>query len=284
MAKFILKFLSLVILSAPVYSQDLVKSKKDATGGSITDYVKRTIVVTGRGSSKSSLTSIAQKKVLAITEARKNCITQAAVAVGGLNVESSTFLNTGELVSSEISLQISEYVRGIRNLNETSELLDDGSVTAVVTAVLHFDGNKGLNALLFNAVYPPDDYPEGSLAENKAIRFSARSVTGIVFDVRDLPIKASMTPHIYTEDGELIHGPKSVTREYALRYGIVGYTRNAKDVFERIGENPFLVKAHELKNDDPTSIIIKNEDIRRLKKLNGSDRLFHECRIAFLIK
>ena len=284
MADFILKFLSVVILCTPAYSQDFTTSQMDGIGGSTTDYVKRTIVVTGRGASKSSLPSIAQKKVWAVTEARKNCITLAAIAVGGLNVESSTFLNSGEMVSSEISLQIREYVRGLRNFNETTELLDDGSVTAVVTAVLHFDGNKGLNALLFNAIYPPDNYPEGSLTENKAIRFSARSVTGIVFDVRDVPIKASMTPRIYTEDGELIHGLKSVTREYALKYGIVGYTRDTSDVFERIGENPYLVKVLELKSDDAASIIIKNEDMQRLKTLNGGGRLFRECRIAFLIK
>ena len=285
--KYIVLVLSVFFLYCPAPSQDFNIIFSDNAAESVTDYIKRSIVVTGRGASTKSQTSIAQKKLWALTEARKNCITQAAVAIGKLHVESTTFMEAGSLVGTDFSMQIGEYVQGLHAFEEKTETLSDGSFAAEITLVIDFDGNngnRGLNALLFSELFPLEESNANLLTENSVIRYSAKSITGLVFDVRDLPIKPSMTPKIYSENGDLIYGPEHVSRDYIERYGIVGYTKDAANVLERIGENPLLLKVFTLHEDNAAHIVLDKDTVEQLAKIDKRGRLLRESRVAFLVK
>ncbi len=282
--KYIVLVLSVFFLYCPAPSQDFNIVYSDNTAESVTDYIKRSIVVTGRGASTKSQTSIAQKKLWALTEARKNCITQAAVAIGKLYVESTTFMEAGSLAGTDFSMQIGAYVRGLQAFEEETETLSDGSFAAEITLVIDFDGNRGLNALLFNELFPLEESNASQLTDNSVIRYSAKSITGLVFDVRDLPIKPSMIPKIYSESGELIFGPEHVSRDYVERYGIVGYTKDAANVLERVGENPLLLKVFALREGNAAHIVLGKDTVEQLVKIDKRGRLFRESRVAFLVK
>ncbi|MFC1477736.1 hypothetical protein ACFL6L_04650, partial [candidate division KSB1 bacterium] len=111
-----------VILSH-AHAQDFVVSKHDRNIGYTADYFKRTITVTAVGASTARQTSMAEKRLWAVTEARKNCITQAAVAIGEIAVEGKTLLNNGRLEQTVMEVKIQEYIRGIKDLKEEYETL-----------------------------------------------------------------------------------------------------------------------------------------------------------------
>ena len=225
-----------------------------------------------------------RKKFGRLRKRGKNCITQAAVAIGKLHVESTTFMEAGSLAGTDFSMQIGEYVRGLQTFEEKTETLSDGSVAAEITLAIDFDGNRGLNALLFSELFPPEESNANLLTDNSIIRYSAKSITGIVFDVRELPIKPSMISKIYSENGGLIYGPEHVSRDYIEQYGIVGYTKDAANILERVGENPLLLKVFALREGNAAHIVLDNETVEQLEKIDKRDRLFRESRVAFLVK
>ena len=123
------------------------------------DYFGRKIVVRAAGASTSQQTSLAQKRLWALTEARKNCITQAAAALGEIDIEGTTLLEAGRLRGQNIEISIQNYLRGIKDITEESNVLPDGSILATVTMVIYFDGNDGLNRLLYNSLFSGEQKP-----------------------------------------------------------------------------------------------------------------------------
>ncbi|MCH7782604.1 hypothetical protein IID62_06005, partial [candidate division KSB1 bacterium] len=269
----------LFLLYSQSVSGQFVQTSKSESGETRLDFFQRSFVVSAHGASNPSNRSLAEKKLWALTEARKNCITQAVIAISEIEVENSTLMEAGRLKSTDISVKIQNYVRGIRSIEENTEILKDGSVIATVSMVFDFDGNEGLNSLLFNAVFPAEE-PTGIPLEGTGTEIFENTVfTGYIFNVRDFDIQPSMTPRIYNESGVPVYGPGKVSGKYAARYGIVGYTKNSNNVKDRIGLNPMFIEVIGLKPGDKTSIVISNEDAVKME----NSVLLSECRVAFLV-
>lgn len=270
---------------SPLYAQDFIQTKSTREGESTVDFIRRRIVVTAKGASIAAQKSLAEKKLWAMTEARKNCIILAAQAIGNMRIESKTFMEAGKLKGTSVSLQIQEYVRGIKGLEEQTETLKDGSVLATVSMSIEFDGNDGINKLLFATFFPrPDTEDTVSVKEKRQTREKAE-ITGFVFNVRGLKIQPSMMPEIYSETGELLYGPDpEYSGAYAVEHGLVGYTKDIKNVRERVGDNAVLIEVLDLKPGDNSSIVISKKESDRLQDLDRRFGIFAECRVAFLIK
>jgi len=266
-----------------LYSQDYTFTAKSNLGEYITDYLQRKIIVRSSGASSERNNSLAEKKLWALTEARKNCITQAAIAAGEVFAEGRTLLEAGRIKNHNFELRIQNYVRGIRNISEEYEIMKDGSVFATVTMTLYFDGNKGLNTLLYNEIFDgerkelPQPYEQDSRATQNA-------VTGIVFDTRDCSVQPSLSPKVYDETGRLIYGPDHVSRKYAFRIGVVGYTKDLRNVADRIGKNPTKIEIIDKIESDPSSVLISRESADRLLNLEKKYGILTQCKVAFWVK
>jgi len=270
---------------SPIYSQDFIQTKSTREGESTVDFIQRRIVVTAKGAFTAAQKSLAEKKLWALTEARKNCITLAAQAIGNMRVESKTIMEAGKLKGTNISLQIQEYVRGIKGLEEQTETLKDGSVLATVSMLIEFDGNDGINKLLFATLFPRPDTEDTVSVKEKIQQREKADITGFVFNVRGFKIQPSMMPGIYSETGELLYGPDpEYSGVYAVKHGLVGYTKDIKNVRDRVGDNPVLVEVLHLKPEDNASIVISKKETDRLQSLERRYGIFAECRVAFLIK
>ncbi|MCP4725789.1 MAG: hypothetical protein GY863_12170 [bacterium] len=280
--KLLLIISAILCITSVCYSQEYIQNYKSDSGDHKLDYIDRIIVVTGTGASGKEQKSLAEKKVWAMTEARKNCITQAALAVSRVKVSSKTLLKNGKLSETSFSLKIRTFVSGIRDISGKYDILDDGSVLATASMIIKFDGNKGINDLIFNQYYTPADEKEHGTAYSKH-EYSSKDITGVVLDVRELPIQPSIDPCVYDDNGELIYGPGSVSREYLVKYGIAGYTTDLKNVRDRIGDNPVILKVKSLKRGDSASIIIAAPEKERLIELQEKYSLLNNCRVVFLI-
>ncbi len=247
------------------------------------DYYNRYVTVTSIGASTIKQKSIAEKKVWAATEARKNCYTRAAIAIGNVRFSGKTLFESGRLKESKAALRIRNFVRGLSNIKESYEELDDGSILAKVTIVINFDGSQGLNNILFNDVLYSEN--NESIASKDFSEFEKEyPVTGIIFDVRDLTIEPSLAPVIYSENGEIIYSAGNVSRDYAVKYGIAGYTRNIDRAVDRIGTNPVVIKVNSLKPEDRTSIVLSKSEEKKLKMLDDKNKILKRCKVVFLVK
>ena len=279
-------FITLLLLCfhLEVNAQSFTASLQRANGESTIDYIARRVTVTGTGASTRKQTSLAEKKLWALTEARKNCITTAAQAVGEISVENKTFLQAGELKGITTSVQIQNYVQGIKQIEEKTEIQKDGSVIARVMMIVEFDGDYGLNKLLFNTFYPPEKTNPRSSPSKETAAVKKNAVSGFVFDVCTLPVEPSMTPRIYSESGDLLYGPENVSYEYAVQYGIVGYTRTIEPVKDRVGSNPVLITVKNLKPNEPAHILLSESEVKRIKQIPNYRDIFTSCRVVFLIR
>jgi len=269
-----------IIIAHTAAAQEFVSEIRSPEGVVVTDYFEREIVVQAFGASGEEHRSIAQRRLWALNEAKKNCYTLAAMAACRVNVYGKTILEAGRVKSQNIELHIRNYVRGITDIQEDCETQPDGSVLATVTLTVMFDGNNGLNTLLYNYLF--DDVKVGAETEEGLQR--ERKYTGVVLDVRDFPVQPSIAPQIYDTDGHLVYGPGAFTREYAMRFGIVGYTKDLRNVADRIGENPLPFDVVALKEGDPSSVVISAEDAEHLLELDEEYGLLSSCRIAFRVK
>lgn len=247
------------------------------------DYIAQLIVVKAKGASDERQKSIAEKKMWAIVEARKNCITQAAAAIGEVLIEGETILETGEMRGHNIKLSINEYVRGIKGLKEEYETMDDGSILAEVRMSIRFDGNKGLNKFLFDTFFDDDKKPFPKPYNRVSIK---KYPTGIVLDTRNSDIKLypSLTPRIYDDSGRLIYGPDQVSRITAAKSGISTFTRNYKSQKKRLGNNPLIIEVKGVIEKYPSSVLISRKDADFILQLEQDKKILSNCKVVFLIR
>ncbi len=247
------------------------------------DYVARKLVVTGQGASGKSESSIAQRKVKALFEARKNCITQAVSSLEEVVFSSEVALQNSRLQSSFSKVEISGYLRGIKQSEESTETLSDGSVIGTVIMTILFDGNQGLNNLLFNTM---DESHAEEKTSDKGLKQTARlkNVTGIVIDVRSADFAPSMLPRVFSGTGDIVYSSGGVSREYAIEIGIAEFTRDMSGLSDRVGKNPELVNVKGLYLKDRSAVVVSDDTAKRLKELEDKFGLLSECRVAFLVK
>lgn len=271
-----------ILFTAPIcISQEFIQNYYSSSGDHTVNYLDRIIVITGTGASNKNHKSIAEKKLWAMTEARKNCITHAALAVSKVRISGKTVMKDGRLSGSRISLKIRAYVSGITDITEKYETLDDGSILASAKMIIHFDGDKGINNLIFKEYF--ENTAVATFPESSRNTGDLGKATGIVFDVREFPVEPSVYPHIYDENDVLIYGPDSVSREYAVKQGIVGYAADLNRVRDRIGDDPVILKVKSLKPGDRSSIVVGSREKTRLIELQKNFGLLNDCRVVFLI-
>jgi len=107
--------------------------------------------------------------------------------------------------------------------------------------------------------------------------------TGLIIDLRGNKVIPSMMPKIVTEDGALLYGISSVSRQYATNMGVVGYIKKIdnQQTTIRVGDNPLVVKAKGTTGATPSDALVSSKEADLISSLDES--LLKECRVAFLI-
>ena len=52
------------------------------------------------------------------------------------------------------------------------------------------------------------------------------NVTGLIIDARGLGLRPAMSPKILDQNGSTVYGPGNFTREFAVKFGVAGYSKN----------------------------------------------------------
>jgi hypothetical protein len=112
-----------------------------------------------------------------------------------------------------------------------------------------------------------------------------RKTTGIVVDARGLGVVPALYPQIFSEEGQLIYGMARVSRSYAVRHGLVKYLSDmtTAEVNERVGDNPKLIKAIELKPQAETDLIIGDKDSERIIRASNNSDFLIKCQLIIVI-
>ncbi|NLD99945.1 MAG: hypothetical protein GX640_08720 [Fibrobacter sp.] len=246
--------------------------------GSI-DWSQKVILATGIGAPNPSLPQTAQRPA-AIRAAQQIALRNALETIKGIYLNSSTTVKNFMVENDAISTSVNGFLQGFQQEGRT-KYMDDGTVE--VTMKVPLDGIGGLSEkLLSNSISekPPITQFEGKKAETPVI------FTGLIIDCKGLAVKPALSPRILDETGIEVYGSAYVSREWAIKNGVVGYSKDitaALKLVDRIGKTPGKVKAVKAFGDNSTDVVISNADAESIRSAASNLKFLSECRVLFII-
>ena len=94
-----------------------------------------------------------------------------------------------------------------------------------------------------------------------------------------------MAPKILNEEGKEVYGSAWVSRDYAVREGMVGYLKDpvAAQTNPRVTDRPLMVKALKVTGDGRVDMVIANADAAMLHSVAQNLSFLEKCRVIVLV-
>ena len=94
-----------------------------------------------------------------------------------------------------------------------------------------------------------------------------------------------MAPKIVDESGREIYGSRFVNREWAVKYGMVGYARDLNQARnnERAGKNPLVINALRASGPNKADVVISDADAQRIHQAAQYQNFLEKCRVMFIV-
>ena len=270
-------FLSCVVIALCAVAQiQPVVTGEDGEGS--VNWETRVIVSRGIGAPNLDLPEAARRPG-AIRAAQMVALRNALETVKGIYLNSSTTVQNFMTTNDVITSQINGYLKGFEQKGR-ERYMSDGSVE--VTMEIPLDGIGGINDMLLgNSVgdTPLTTKFQGKKAKKEVI------FSGLIIDCRGLKVKPALSPKVLDEDGKEIYGSAYVTKEWAVKYGVVGYAKTVEGAakLDRVGDKPGQVKAVKASGDNSTDIVISKDDAADIRSASKNLKFLSECRVIFVV-
>ncbi len=247
-------------------------------GSGKVDWNERVIISTGIGAPNPDLPESAQRPT-AIRAAKMVAVRNAIETAKGMYLNSSTTVENFVTTSDVVTTSVSGFVKGFEQKGRT-RYMSDGSVE--ITMEVPLDGIDGLGNQLYGdqlSEEPSRTSFEGEKAKEPVV------FSGLIIDCRGHNVKPALSPKVLDESGREVYGSAYVSKEWAVKYGIVGYAKTIEDAagFERVGENPGKIKAEEASGANSTDVVISKDDAASVRSASKNLKFLSECRVILVI-
>ncbi|MFP4164172.1 MAG: hypothetical protein ACLFQB_07920 [Chitinispirillaceae bacterium] len=268
-------FVVTILLSAASVMAQIQPVVKDNQGNGSVDWSERCIIATGIGAPNPNLPQAAQRPA-AIRAAKQIALRNALETVKGIHLNSETRVENFMVEQDIVSSSVSGFVKGFQQDGKT-KYMSDGSVE--VTMKVPLDGVEGLGEILLDNQLRESPQMHEVAKPNKMV------FTGLIIDCRGMKIKPALSPRVLDENGKEVYGSAYVSREWAIKHGIVGYSKElgAASKLERTGDSPGKIKALKAKGDNLTDVVISNKDANDVRNAADNLKFLSECRVVLVI-
>lgn len=270
---------ALIIISGATYAQ-LVGSVTDVvqpvgTAGKV-DWSTGVISAVGIGAPPAQPANPAQARAMAERAAQVVAYRNLLEAVKGVRIDSTTLVENFMVTSDVIRTEVSGIIQGATIMDK--KYMSDGSVEVTV-------GMK-LTGALADALLPktPPTPPTG-LTGTLTPAAPGQVYTGLIVDARGLGVRPAMVPKILNEEGREVYGSAWVSRDYAVREGMVGYLKDpiAAQTNPRVTDKPLMVKALKVSGDARVDVVITNADAAMIHGAAQNLSFLEKCRVIILV-
>jgi hypothetical protein len=273
------KILASILLSGCTVLAQMQPIVTDDQGNGSVDWSERFIIATGIGAPNPDLSEAAQRPA-AIRAAKMIALRNALETVKGIYINSSTTVKNFMVENDVVASSVSGYVKGFEQQG-TTKYMSDGSVEIRMKVPL--DGVGALGDLLLGKSI--GDHP--AITKFEGIKAKQEQVfTGLIIDCKGLSVKPAISPRVLDESGREVYGSAYVSREWAIKHGVVGYAKAveaAAKLVDRIGKNPGRVKGQKALGTNSTDIVINNDDAADIRSAAKNLKFLSECRVIFII-
>jgi hypothetical protein len=238
----------------------------------------RTITAAGIGAPNLNVPQAAQRPG-ALRAAQMVALRNALEIAKGIFLNSTSTLEDHMSTSDVITTQVDGFIKGFSQKGKV-RYMSDGSVELIVEIPL--DGIGGMTEMLLGSTL--SDQPQGA-TEKGNVGKSDKVFSGLIINCKGLNLKPALSPKVLDEDGKEIYGSAHVSREWAVKYGIVGYAKSVEDAakLERAGKTPGEIKALKASGKNNTDVVLSNNDAREIRAAAKKQKFLSECRVLFII-
>lgn len=231
------------------------------------NFTQRTITATGIG-----MPGGTGGRAGVITAAKHDAWRNLLAVINGIALTSETTVENQMLAIDVIKTRVEGIARNYRMVGEP-RYYDDGSIE--VTIEMSLDG-PFLETVLPERV--GGGQPLSSAIEGVAY-------TGLIVDAAGLGARPALAPRILNEDGQEVYGSSYISREWAIKYGMVGYEKDMESALtnDRVTDNPLVAKGLETDGTNRADIVISNQDAQKLHSMKNNLSFLEKCRVIVIL-
>ncbi len=185
--------------------------------------------------------------------------------VKGVRVDAKTSMQDF-MVNDYVSTQVQGTIKRV----EITDATWDGEIYSVTGRIKLEDMRKAVTPAL----------PEQPASKPVTPQPKGTKITGLVIDVRHLPLIPAMTFRVLDESGKEVYGLSFVDKERFLASGLCDYHTNldyAKNA-PRVADSPLVVKAVKLVGPQNVDIVIPNSAASKIRSSTWDFRT--TCRVT----
>ncbi len=255
--------------------QPVVSNEK---GEGKVDWNERVIISRGIGAPDPNLPKAAQRPS-AIRAAKTIALRNALETVKGIHLNSSTTVENFMTTHDQVQTNVSGFIQGFRQKGR-EKYMSDGSVE--ITMEIPLDGIGNLGEQIYGTAVSQDPSVtsfEGTQAPEKQV------FSGLIIDCKGLDIKPALSPKVVDQQGSEIYGSAYVSREWAVKYGMVGYAKDVQTAagLDRTGDDPGQIKAVKASGQNNTDVVVSDKDAASIRSASENLKFLSQCRVVFVI-
>jgi hypothetical protein len=266
---------SVLLFTAQSASAQLVGTVQDVietvgTSGKI-NWTTGVITAAGIGTPPTPQPNTTQGRTMAEQAAHVAAYRNLIEAVKGVRVDATKTVENFMVDREVIRNGVNGIIQGATVMDK--KYMNDGSVEVTI--------GMRLAGALTDMLLPKNT----SSMELSPQSVDVKLYTGMVVDARGLGVRPAMAPKIMNEDGKEIYGLDYVSRDFAVREGLVEYIKDptAAQTNPRVAENPLFIKVVKVSNESRVDLTISNADAALIQDIAQKSGLLEKCRVIVLV-
>ena len=254
------------------------------------NYSNGFVVATGIGAISPLAQNPGMARATAVRAAKVDAMRNLLEAVMAITVSSETTVRGAAIENDVVKTSVEGMVRGARmrdidgdgrGSNSDIRYLSDTSIE--IEMEVHMSGIS--EVILPPAGYAPAPVAGGAPAPAAPSAPRPGTVTGLIVDARGLGLRPAMSPKIVDQNGGVVYGPGNFTREFAVKFGVAGYSKNLEQAQQdpRVVGNPLVVKGVGVQGANKADLVLATGDVSRVKGADSSGKFLSNCKVMILI-
>ncbi len=256
------------------------------------NYSNGFVVATGIGAISPLAQNPGMARATAVRAAKVDAMRNLLEAVMAITVSSETTVRGAAIENDVVKTSVEGMVRGARmrdidgdgrGSNSDIRYLSDTSIE--IEMEVHMSGIS--EVILPAAGFAPAPAPTAGGAPAPAAPAAPRpgTVTGLIVDARGLGLRPAMSPKVLDQNGGVVYGPGNFTREFAVKFGVAGYSKNLEQAQQdpRVVGNPMVVKGVGVQGANKADLVLAAGDVPRVKGADSSGKFLSNCKVMILI-
>lgn len=255
------------------------------------NYTNGWVTATGIGGISPLAQNPGMARGMAVRAAKVDAMRNLLETVLAVTVTSETAVRGAAVENDVIKTKVEGMVKGarIRDINgdgrhDTNDFRYLSDTSIEIEMEVHMSG-------ISEIVLPPTGYAEapvtaeGAPPSAEVSTPASGSTTGLIVDARGIGARPAMSPKILDQNGGVVYGPSSFTRDYAIKYGVAGYSRDieAAKSDPRVVGNPLIVRGVGVQGTNGTDIVVANSDAVGIQRAETVGKILSNCKVMIIL-